>query len=61
MKNSNANIRIAGFTLAGILGVIGLGFIPPFNLFGMEFVRIDILSELRAEKQAVEEFHAPDF
>ena len=61
MKNSNANIRIAGFTLAVILGVIGLGFIPPFNLFGMEFVRIDILSELRAEEQAAEEFHAPDF
>ncbi len=61
MKNSNANIRIAGFTLAVILGVICLGFIPPFNLFGMEFVRIDILSELRAEEQAAEEFHAPDF
>ena len=61
MKRDNLNIRIAGFTFAVILGVVGLGFIPPFNLLGMEFVRTDILSELRTQEQAAEEFHAPDF
>ena len=49
MKKPNYNIRIAGFTLAVILGIMGLGFIPPFTMCGMEFIRVDILSELRAK------------
>lgn len=52
MKNKKANIRIAGFTLAVILGLVALGFVPSFEIFGMEFERVDILSQLRAEESA---------
>ena len=48
MKN-NFSIRIAGFTLAVILGIAALSLVPSFSLFGMEFERVDILSELRPE------------
>ena len=63
MKNTNANIRIAGFTLAVILGMVGLGFVPPFKMFGMEFESVDILSTLRAEDSMAEamEDHTADF
>ena len=63
MKNTNANIRIAGFTLAVILGMVGLGFVPPFKMFGMEFESVDILSTLRAEDSMAEamENHTADF
>ena len=54
MKNSNSNMRIAGFTLAVILGMVALGAIPTFKIFGMEFQRVDILSALRAEDSAEE-------
>ena len=47
MKRNNCSIRIAGFTLAVILGIAALSLIPSFSLFGMEFERVDILSELR--------------
>ena len=47
MKKNNVSIRIAVFTLAVILGIAGLSLVPPFSLFGMEFERVDILSELR--------------
>ena len=57
MKNSNANIRIVGFTFVVILGMVGLGFIPSFKIFGMDFERIDILSELRAEDITQEIIH----
>ena len=50
MKNKKANIRIAGFTLAVILGMVALGFVPSFEIFGMEFERVDILSQLRPEE-----------
>ncbi len=50
MKNKKANIRIAGFTLAVILGLVALGFVPSFEIFGMEFERVDILSQLRPEE-----------
>ena len=63
MKNSNANIRIASFTLLVILGLVGLGFMPSFKIFGMDLERIDILSELRAE-ESIEEAansHIADF
>ena len=63
MKNRNANIRIVSFTLAVILGMAGLGFVPHFELLGMEFERVDILSSLRADDATAvaEEFHTPDF
>lgn len=63
MMKPNVNIRIAGFTLAVILGVVGLGFIPPFQIFGMEFERVDIFSELRAEDSMEEamEDHTANF
>ncbi len=63
MKNSNANIRILSFTLAVIIGVVGLGFIPSFKIFGMEVNRVDILSELRAKDttEDITEDYTPDF
>ena len=57
MKKTNANIRIVGFTFVVILGMVGLGFIPSFKIFGMDFERIDILSELRAEDITQEIIH----
>ncbi len=63
MKNKKANIRIAGFTLVVILGLVGLGFVPSFKIFGMDLERIDILSELRTE-ESIEEAansHIADF
>lgn len=65
MKNSKANIRIAGFTLFVIIGAVGLGFIPSFQIFGMEFERVDILSQLRPAEsdpmEAVMEDFTADF
>ncbi len=58
MKNSNANIRIASFTFVVILGLVGLGFVPSFKIFGMEFERVDILSELRAVEITEDAAHA---
>ena len=54
MKQKNQNMRIAGFTLAVILGMVGLGFIPSFKIFGMDFGRVDILASLRADSSAEE-------
>lgn len=47
MKNRDSAPRIVWFTLAVIVGVVGLGFVPQFSLFGMTIERVDILSELR--------------
>ncbi len=57
MKIKKANIRIASFTLAVILGLVALGFVPSFEIFGMEFERVDILSQLRAEEIAEDASH----
>ena len=57
MKIKKANIRIASFTLAVILGLVALGFVPSFKIFGMEFERVDILSQLRAEEIAEDASH----
>ena len=57
MQIKKANIRIASFTLAVILGLVALGFVPSFEIFGMEFERVDILSQLRAEKIAEDASH----
>ena len=63
MNRNNLNIRIAGFTLAVILGVAALGFIPPFKLFGMTMERVDILSALRDSDASLdlEEDYTADF
>ena len=37
------------FTLAVVVGTVGLSFIPPFELWGMSFERVDMLSDLRAD------------
>ena len=57
MQIKKANIRIASFTLAVILGMVALGFVPSFEIFGMEFERVDILSQLRAEEIAEDASH----
>ena len=57
MQIKKANIRIASFTLAVILGLVALGFVPSFEIFGMEFERVDILSQLRAEEIAEDVSH----
>ena len=57
MQIKKANIRIVGFTFVVILGMVGLGFIPSFKIFGMDFERIDILSDLRAEDITQEIIH----
>ena len=57
MQIKKANIRIASFTFAVILGLVALGFVPSFKIFGMEFERVDILSQLRAEEIAEDASH----
>lgn len=57
MQIKKANIRIASFTIAVILGLVALGFVPSFEIFGMEFERVDILSQLRAEEIAEDASH----
>ena len=57
MQIKKANIRIASFTLAVILGMVALGFVPSFEIFGMEFERVDILSQLRTEEIAEDASH----
>ena len=57
MQIKKANIRIASFTLAVILGLVALGFVPSFEIFGMEFERMDILSQLRTEEIAEDASH----
>lgn len=54
MKRPNYCNRLVWFTLCVIIGTIGLGFIPSFNLCGMATERVDILSELRPRVAAVE-------
>ena len=58
MQIKKANIRIASFTLVVILGLVGLGFVPSFKIFGMEFERVDILSELRTVEITEDAAHA---
>lgn len=63
MKKPNLNIRVAVFTLAVTLGVVGLGFIPPFTLCGMEFSRVDILAEINHNDNTkdIPEDYTPNF
>ena len=49
MKREDYSSRVWWFTLCIVLGVMALGIIPPFELFGMRCSRVDIMSELREE------------
>ena len=61
MKKSNYSSRVVWFTLSVVLGVVALGIIPPFKLFGMTTARVDVMSELRvidADEESPEEYVA---
>ncbi len=49
MRRVDYSSRVWWFTLFVVLGVMALGIIPPFELFGMRCARVDIMSELRDE------------
>lgn len=49
MKRVDYSSRVLWFTLCVVFGVVALGIIPPFELFGMRTARVDIMSDLRAE------------
>lgn len=59
-KNPHSDIspRLGWFTLAVIIVMIALGVVPQFELFGMRFDRVDILSELRENENEVVEYEA---
>ena len=59
-KNPHSDIspRLGWFTLAVIIVMIALGVVPQFELFGMRFERVDILSELRENENEVVEYEA---
>lgn len=47
MKRNDYTTRMGWFVLVVTLGVVAMGFVPPFDLWGMQLERVDILSELR--------------
>ena len=49
MRREDYSSRVWWFTLFVVLGVVVLGIIPPFELFGMRCARVDIMSDLRDE------------
>ena len=49
MRRVDYSSRVWWFTLFVVLGVVALGIIPPFELFGMRCARVDIMSDLRDE------------
>ena len=49
MRREDYSSRVWWFTLFVVLGVVALGIIPPFELFGMRCARVDIMSDLRDE------------
>lgn len=55
MEQRDRSSRVGWFTLSVVLGVMALGIIPPFKMFGMLTERVDILSELRPESAVGEE------
>lgn len=56
MKRGDSTPRVVGLTLAVIVGVVALGFVPQFELFGMQIKRVDILADLHDNRadEAVE-------
>ena len=55
MEHRDISSRTGWFTLCVVLGVMALGIIPPFKIYGMLTQRVDILSELRSEVASVDE------
>ena len=49
MQRGDYSSRVWWFTLSVVLGVVALGIIPPFDLWGMTTARVDVMSDLRAE------------
>lgn len=49
MRRGDYSSRVWWFTLSVVLGVVALGIIPPFDLWGMTTARVDVMSDLRAE------------
>lgn len=54
MKRRDYTPRFVALTLLVIIGVVGLGFIPSIEIFGMELQRVDILAEIRSSESAME-------
>jgi hypothetical protein len=58
MNKRDCTPRLVWFTLSVVVATLGLGLVPQFELFGMSFERVDILSELRADESEVVEYEA---
>lgn len=61
MTNKDYTPRGWLLTIAVVAGVVGLGFIPSFELFGMRIERADIFSSLRSSRAGVAEEYTADF
>ena len=58
MEKRDCSSRLGWFTLAVIIAMLAIGFVPQFELFGMHLNRVDIFSELRANDGEVIEYEA---
>ena len=58
MSKRDSAPRLVWFTLSVVVATLGLGLVPQFELFGMCFERVDLLSELRADENEVVEYEA---
>ena len=58
MRERDYTPRFVWLTLVVIVAMLGLGLVPQFELFGMHFSKVDILSELRADDNEVVEYEA---
>lgn len=60
MRREDYSSRVGWFALCVVLGVVALGIIPPFELFGMRTQRVDIMSELRDKALEADEEYVAD-
>ena len=58
MRNRDYTSRIGGFALAVVMSLVGLSFVPPFELWAMNFVRVNILSDILAADDDLVEYEA---
>ena len=58
MRERDYTPRFVWLTLVVTVAMLGLGLVPQFELFGMHFSKVDILSELRADDNEVVEYEA---